>query len=125
MMQQTKMPGYTGFKPTQEEIFHQSPTKEGGARVPGICKCISHVYAGYSGYVPGIKSENVFGESYGKTSTQANNGQIQRGFDLEASEKYKSISQSTYQNQRELYKKMMADKLSEAQHLTSVHQEVR
>lgn len=29
---------------------------------------------GYSGYVPGIKSENVFGESFGKTSGLSGNG---------------------------------------------------
>jgi len=36
---------------------------------------------GYSGYVPGVRSENVYGESFGKTSGAACEGAISRGFD--------------------------------------------
>ena len=39
------------------------------------------VKLGYCGYIPGVKAENVFGESYGKTSTLSGKGEIQRGFD--------------------------------------------
>jgi hypothetical protein len=39
------------------------------------------LFLGYSGYVPGVKSENVFGESFGKTSGASGNEKIQRGFD--------------------------------------------
>ena len=59
---------------------------------------MSKLNIGYAGYVPGVKSENVFGESFGKTSALANNGQIQRGFDSEPQEKYKSIAQASYLN---------------------------
>ncbi len=58
----------------------------------------SNNLAGYAGYVPGVKSENVFGESFGKTSTLANNGAIQRGFDNAPDEKYKSMAQASYIN---------------------------
>ena len=51
---------------------------------------------GYCGYVPGVKSENVFGESYGKTSGASGNGEINRGFDLASEEKFKSMAHSTY-----------------------------
>ena len=48
--------------------------------------------------MPGVKSENVFGESFAKTSGASSDGNIQRGFDLEPSEKYKSVTQATYQD---------------------------
>ena len=60
--------------------------------------------------MPGVKSENVFGESYGKTSGLSGNGQIQRGFDHVPEEKYKSMAKASYQNQRELYQTMQQQK---------------
>jgi hypothetical protein len=38
-------------------------------------------HLGYCGYIPGVKAENVFGESYGKSSFQSSKGEIIRGFD--------------------------------------------
>ena len=64
----------------------------------------SNNITGYCGYVSGIKSENVFGESYGKTTTAATKGKIVKGYDLDAGEKYKSMQQVAFQNQREVYK---------------------
>ena len=61
-----KMPGYTGYKPahiTEEEERAKVETMaanqkaDTGPRVPG-----------YQGYVPSIKSENVFGSTYGHTT---------------------------------------------------------
>ena len=37
-------------------------------------KASINLLIGYSGYVPGVKSENVFGESFGKTSGLSGNG---------------------------------------------------
>jgi hypothetical protein len=42
----------------------------------------NNTFIGYGGYVKGVKSENVFGETYGKTSFASNAGTIQRGMDL-------------------------------------------
>lgn len=36
---------------------------------------------GYGGYVPGVKSENVFGETYGKISYKSSAGDFHRGID--------------------------------------------
>ncbi len=47
---------------------------------------------GYCGYIPGVKAENVFGESYGKTSGQSAKGEIIRGFDQDPSEKFKTVA---------------------------------
>ena len=61
-----KMPGYTGYKPAhikeeEERIKIESQAAnqivDAGPRIPG-----------YQGYVPNIKSENVFGTTYGKTT---------------------------------------------------------
>lgn len=53
---------------------------------------------GYSGYVPGVKSENVFGKTYGKTSLAASSNKILRGTDLPASEKYTTDFKSNFVN---------------------------
>ena len=67
-MQGVKIPGYTGFRPTEETFTEPNIQKDGTTRIPGITVFHLIYLIGYSGYVPGVKSENVFGESYGKTS---------------------------------------------------------
>ena len=61
-----RLPGYTGYKPAhlKEEEERERALEatamieaDAGPRVPG-----------YQGYVPSIKSENVFGGTYGKTT---------------------------------------------------------
>ena len=64
--------------------------------------------SGYCGYIPGVKSENVFGESYGKSSGQSGRGEITRGFDLDPTQKFQSVAQHSFQNQRELQAKLRA-----------------
>ena len=100
MQQQNAMPGYTGFRPQEDVYVSAALRKEQGTgqinqggsyKVPGTV-LVSEDWLGYAGYVPGVKSENVFGESFGKTSTLANNGGIQRGFDSVPEEKYKSMA---------------------------------
>ena len=57
---------------------------------------------GYQGFVPGVKSENVFGQSYGKTSNASVQGNIQRGFDAAPEDRYKSLNGQTYVDQQAL-----------------------
>ena len=66
-------------------------------------------YIGYCGYIPGVKAENVFGESYGKTSGQSAKGEIVRGFDQEPVDKFKTVAQGSFQNQKELLSRMRAE----------------
>ncbi len=105
------MPGYTGFKPTEEVYLSAAMKKEmqgpqnlaTSSKIPGkLNNQVSYNLIGYSGYVSGVKSENVFGESFGKSSGQAGAGQIQRGFDQSSDERYKSMAKASYINQREL-----------------------
>lgn len=50
------------------------------------------IFEGYCGYVPGVKAENVFGESYGKSSTLSGKGEIIRGFDQEPQDKFRTVA---------------------------------
>ena len=52
------MPGYTGYKPQfVNDGLNEENRRDNRFFIPGYC-----------GYVPSIKSENAFGESYGKTT---------------------------------------------------------
>ena len=51
-------------------------------------KLIAIVYIGYGGYVPGVKSENVFGQTYGKTSYASSASAFHRGINEPADLKY-------------------------------------
>jgi len=70
------IPGYTGHRPekqTNETDVQQA--KEPRKHIPGklfmttiyILMCL-----GYGGYVSSVKSENVYGQTYGKTSFASN-----------------------------------------------------
>jgi hypothetical protein len=82
------IPGYTGHRPekvyAQENLQQQrEPTKH----IPGKYSALFHIhyflfYTGYQGYVPSVKSENVYGLTYGKTSFQSNAQMIVKGMDL-------------------------------------------
>jgi hypothetical protein len=99
------LPGYTGYKPQYSQEDHEShPIPRDlatNSRIPGYC-----------GYIPGVKAENVFGESYGKSSGQSGRGEITRGFDLQPTDKFQTVAQNSFQNQRELYIKMRAQQNS-------------
>lgn len=53
---------------------------------------------GYGGYVPGVKSENVFGQTYGKTSYASSAGTFHRGIDEPANIKYQTMFKGEYIN---------------------------
>ena len=56
---------------------------------------------GYSGYVPSIKAENHFGESYGKATGASVGGAIKQGFEMSAADKYVSMNQYKFTNMAE------------------------
>jgi hypothetical protein len=51
---------------------------------------------GYGGYVPGVKSENVFGQTYGKTSYASSAKQFPRGLDQTPDVKYTTTFKGEY-----------------------------
>ena len=61
---------------------------------------------GYSGYIPSIMPENVFGESYGKTTAKSVQGAINKGFETHPTDKFKSITASKFTNQSEQLREM-------------------
>ena len=73
------IPGYTGHRAQTDDIGqqdHQQPS-EPRKQIPG-----------YGGYIPGIKSENVYGETYGKTSFASSAKTFVRGMEEPAHLKY-------------------------------------
>jgi hypothetical protein len=82
------MPGYTGHMPTiqREEIINKIQHNK---HIPG-----------YAGYVQSIKSENKFGESYGKLSTKSLGKAIPKGSEVPPYERYTSTMRESFINQR-------------------------
>lgn len=89
-MEERRIPGYTGFQPThvREQMVFPEP-EQLHKHIPG-----------YRGYVPGIKAENVYARTFGRTTNDSLDGHIQRGFDLNGGQRYVSTNQSTYVDQR-------------------------
>ena len=54
------------------------------------------MFAGYAGYIPGVKSENLFGETYGKTSYASSAGSFHRGIDQPADVKFSTMMKGAY-----------------------------
>lgn len=57
--------------------------------------------AGYAGYIPGVKSENVFGQTYGKTSYASQAQSFHRGIDEPAHLKYNTLMKAEFINHAE------------------------
>lgn len=51
---------------------------------------INFIIIGYSGYIPGVKSENLFGKTYGKVTTLSKDKSHHRGVDLPTDLRYTS-----------------------------------
>ena len=84
------MPGYTGHIPkiNKTEVINKI---EHSKHIPG-----------YAGYVPSIKAENKFGESYGKSTFQSINKQIEKGSDIGSDKRYTSTMRESFINQRQV-----------------------
>lgn len=67
------IPGYTGFQPSVD-ILKIRPYQESD-------KTIKHI-PGYRGFVSGVKAENVYARSFGRSSNYSLEGSITRGHDL-------------------------------------------
>ena len=90
------MAGYTGHIPTvlKEEFINRIiHTKH----IPG-----------YMGYVSAIKSENKFGESYGKETAESLAGTIPKGTDVPPYVRYVSMSRDAYRDLSKIQKESTA-----------------
>ena len=66
------IPGYTGHRQQKDDLgaVDQQQSLDPRKQIPG-----------YGGYIPGIKSENVYGETYGKTSYASSAKTFARGME--------------------------------------------
>ena len=51
---------------------------------------------GYSGFLPGINSENLFGKSFTKCSAMSINKKIEKGFDMSVERRYQSQNNKSF-----------------------------
>ena len=86
------IPGYTGHRPEQHKA-EQDHQQQSGPRknIPG-----------YGGYIPGVKSENVYGQTYGKTTFASSAKQFVRGIEQPAHVKFSSTMKSEFINHSEV-----------------------
>ena len=84
------MAGYTGHIPTvqKEEFVNQIVHTK---HIPG-----------YMGYVSSIKSENKYGESYGKETAQSLAGTIPKGTDVPSYIRYTSTARNDYKEKSKI-----------------------
>jgi len=78
-----------------------------------ISRVISHFFIllGYLGYIQSIQSENKYGESFGKSTFQSLHGQIKKGSDVEAYDRYTSTMRESFVNQRNVKIQTLAELL--------------
>ncbi len=53
---------------------------------------------GYGGYINGVRSENLFGKTYGKTTFETGQDLVYWGNDLNTDVKYQTTTKSAFQN---------------------------
>lgn len=74
---QGMIPGYTGHQKCHEEADVGRANRVAQKQIPG-----------YAGYIPGVASENVYGQTYGKTSFASSANAFPKGIDLPAHIKF-------------------------------------
>ena len=63
---------------------------------------VSLLTTGYAGYVPAIKSENIFGKTYGKCTHASATGDHDKGLDIPAEQKFRSVHGQEFKNQAQV-----------------------
>lgn len=58
------------------------------------------LWIGYGGYIPAVKSENLYGKTYGIATYKSAAKEYNKGIDAPAEEKYKSQGMAEFVNQR-------------------------
>ena len=93
------MPGYTGHVPKiQREEKTQSI--EYKKHIPN-----------YKGYISGIKSENIYGISYGKETSKSLSGQIEKGRDALPNKRFTSVYRESFTNHKNVKSQSTAELL--------------
>ena len=51
-----------------------------------------NIFIGYQGFVAAIKSENMFGETFGKITSKSAHGEVHKGREVPPAERYKTVT---------------------------------
>jgi hypothetical protein len=62
----------------------------------------SNAQIGYQGFVPAIKAENMFGETFGKITAKSGNGEVIRGREAPPEERYKTLTMEHHKHPEEM-----------------------
>jgi len=82
------LPGYTGHVP---KLLGEETSGIAHARRPQI--------PNYQGFIPGVKSENLFGQTYGRITEASALEEYHKGRDLPIDSRYQTVTKMTYKNQ--------------------------
>ncbi|EGR34108.1 hypothetical protein IMG5_023220, partial [Ichthyophthirius multifiliis] len=88
------VPGYTGHIPFHENNEDQCQINGQKFHIPG-----------YAGYIPSIKSENVYGKTYGKSTYMSINNQLHKGINFPKEMRYTTTVNQDFQDQKIILKK--------------------
>ena len=82
--------GYMGYQPNREDR-----DDAGGSVID------SHI-PGYVGYIPSVKSENLYAKTYGKITENCSKQNFPKGIEFPPETKYKSTTKETYVNPNQI-----------------------
>jgi hypothetical protein len=92
------IPGYTGHIPKNLGEGDSLGDSQPRSQIPG-----------YAGFIPGVKSENIFGKTYGKSTYMSSAGEYQKGSEIPDEERYTSILQDSFVNLKTVKDRTVAD----------------
>ncbi len=85
------IPGYTGCLPQKEEDTSECQQIAANGQIPG-----------YIGYIPAVRSENIYGKTYGKITENCYNGKFHQGIDLPPPIKFTSSVKEAFVDPRNI-----------------------
>ena len=62
----------------------------------GLLTSLFYLNLGYAGYIPGVKSENLYGQTYGKTTYSSSANDFHRGIDQPADIKFSTTMKKEF-----------------------------
>ena len=82
------LPGYTGYIPKKLIVEPEPARPEARAHIPNYC-----------GFIPGVKSENLYGRTYGNITEQSATNTYNKGIDVPKSDKFRTTTKETFTEQ--------------------------
>ena len=107
-MERTRRSKFRGTLATRRSTWRSSrtlATRARSTRETFPVRRLALTRAGYAGYVKGVKSENLIGQTYAKLSVLSQDNAFHKGMDQPAGLKFMSVNQENFVNQQELKKR--------------------